>query len=417
MINQRKVRIGIIGSATDNVHKDLKDAAIKLGELIASNGYEAATGTSIGAAHIVILKAKELGAKTIGFSPDSDSNGHIQKSDNASLCCFDKVFFISGFTKRSIRFIFSCDAIIVLGGRMGTLSEYAIAFEENKPIGVLTSSGEIAGHLKKITAFCNKHRKEPVFFCSDAEKLFRRLVEYLKKNQWQNLAIDYKNYNSITDERLGYLLIIDMLKDKIKDATIMDYGCGHGKFIRRLKKYNPKRVFGLDISSDAIMLAKEIGSGKVIYQHIKSGDISLIANNSLDIVFVNFVLCCVANSHEIEMILSEIHKKLKLGGDMVILEPNPDSLGYKYVSMEREKPCRFVSGTKIKVKLSGMKNTFYDYWRSLDEYKDLLENAGFKIDAIKEPIVEDCPEEEFWKDEKIQPPLLIMHAKKVLPFC
>lgn len=408
-----KVRIGIIGSAADSVHKDLKDAAIKLGELIASKGYEAATGTSIGVPHIVILKAKELGAKTIGFSPDSNPDGHIQRYDNAALSGFDNVFFIKGFTKRSLKFICSCDAIIVLGGRMGTLSEYAIAFEENKPIGVLTGKGGIANHLRKITAHCNKHRNEPVFFYDDAEKLFRRLVEYLSKSQWQNLALDYKNYNPITDERLGYLPILDLLKDKIKNAIILDYGCGYGKFIRRLKKYNPKRIFGLDTSADAIMLAKEIGFGGVGYHHIKSGDISLIEDNSLDIVFVNFVLCCIESSCEIELILSEIYKKLKVGGEIIVLEPHPDSIGYKYVSMERQKPCRLVSGTKIKVELSGMKHTFYDYWRPLDEYKNLLENTGFKIDAIKEPIVGDCPEEQFWKDEEIQPPVLIIRAKKV----
>lgn len=412
MINRQKVRIGIIGAAADNIHKDIKNAAVRLGELIAAMEYEAATGTSIGAPHIVISKAKELGAKTIGFSPDSDSKVHTQRYDNAPFSCFDKVFFIPGFTKRSIRFIDSCDAIIVLGGRMGTLSEYTIAFEENKPIGVLTSSGGIASQLKKITALCTKHRKEPVFFYSDAEKLFRRLVEYLRKDHWQNLAKDYNHYNPITDERLGYLPILDMFKNKVEDAVILDYGCGPGKFSRRLNEYNPKRIFALDTSADAVRLAEDSGDGRVIYQHIKSGDISLIADNSLDIAFVNFVLCCIESAPEIEIILGEIYKKLKTGGEIIILEPHPDSPGYKYVSMEREKPHRLVSGTPIKVKLSGMKNTFYDYWRSLDDHKDMLENAGFEVNEIGEPVIRNDPSESYWKDERIQPPLLIVRAKK-----
>ena len=65
---------------------------------------------------------------------------------------------------------------------MGTLSEYTIAFEENKPIGVLTHTKGIAYHLEEITKKCEKQRDLPVLFDNEINKLVERLIKQIPQN-------------------------------------------------------------------------------------------------------------------------------------------------------------------------------------------------------------------------------------------
>lgn len=411
MNREKKLRIGIIGSATPKINPVMRQVAKKLGKLIAFSECEVATGASIGMPHLALLKAKENGAKTIGFSPEPNEKAHSKRHDIAPLNDFNQLIFIDGFTKRSIDFILSCDAIIVLGGRMGTLSEYSIAFEEGKPIAVLSNSGGIAQHLKKITSFCDKHREKPIFFYNDIELLFRKLVGYLKKDQWHNLVEDYKNSNSITDE-IGYLSVLNLTKDYLKGARILDYGCGNGKFSKRLEEFNTEKIFAVDTSSSAISAAKKSKSMKISYHLIQNAKLDFIEDNSLDFAFANFVLCCVENSKDLGLILKRIYKKLKADGKLIILEPHPNSLGYNYISIERERPPKLIRGIPVKVKLAGMKNYFYDYWRPLKDYKSMVKNAGFIVEKILSPTIDKSLGKKFWKDETVQSPHLILYAQK-----
>ena len=136
---------------------------------------------------------------------------------------------------------------------------------------------------------------------------------------------------------------------------------------------------------------------------------------SIDKAVATFVFCTMQQDAQIRNIAQQIYGKLNPNGYFIVLEPHPDSLGYDFVSMKRERPEEIKSGTPIKVQLTGMDTPFYDYWRSKDDYVRILNDVGFEIDMIKEPVVENCPHETFWRDERIQPPLLVVRAKKVLP--
>jgi uncharacterized protein (TIGR00725 family) len=412
MKSLRKMRIGIIGSATRELDPHTLESSKKLGKILGKIKAEVITGTAVGAPHEVLLESKKYGSKTVGFSPDVNTEYHEQRHDNAPLSDFDKVIFIKGITKRSLRLVNYCDALVVLGGRMGTLSEYTIAFEENKPIAVLVSSKGISQHLKKITELCDKHRKEPIFFYSTIERLVEELILYLKKdNQWKELAEDYKDLYSITDEILGYKKVFELVKIKIKDKIVLDYGCGSGKFSRRLEELNPTKILAIDPSKEAIKLAKKYSSKKIEYKILKDKNLEFIKNNSLDYVFINLVLCCIKGIEEIKNVFSNIYSKLKKKGKLVILDPHPDSPGYTYLSWKRERPTKLISGIPLKVKISNLKTPFYDYWRSKQDYLSSLREVGFVIDNIQEPIIENNKSKK-WKDETKQSPLMIIEAKK-----
>ena len=227
---------------------------------------------------------------------------------------------------------------------------------------------------------------------------------------WNELAMEYSGIHSLMDWRLGYSVVEEMLGE-IKGKRMLDYGCGSGQFTRRIRDLGAI-VNAVDCSQSAIDIAKQKNAGGIDYQVVVDDNLPSI--EMIDKAVATFVFCTMQEDTRIRHIASQIYSKLRPDGDLIILEPHPESLGYEYVSMERERPEVVKSGTPIRVKLAGMDTPFNDYWRSKDDYVRILNDTGFEIEAIEEPLVENCLDEVFWRDERIQPPLLIVHAKKVL---
>jgi hypothetical protein len=76
----------------------------------------------------------------------------------------------------------SSDAIIVICGRIGTLNEFTIAFEDKKPIGVLVKSGGTADMIKSIV---KKGRRGPgkIVYDSDPKTLVFKVVKLIEKER------------------------------------------------------------------------------------------------------------------------------------------------------------------------------------------------------------------------------------------
>ena len=56
----------------------------------------------------------------------------------------------SGYSGRNLQLTRTSDAVIVGCGRIGTLNEFTIAFEDNKPIGVLEGDWPTDELIKKF---------------------------------------------------------------------------------------------------------------------------------------------------------------------------------------------------------------------------------------------------------------------------
>jgi predicted Rossmann-fold nucleotide-binding protein len=91
---------------------------------------------------------------------------------------YDAIIYTgSGLMGREIENIRSCDVVIFAGGRSGTLGEFAIAYDEAKVIGVLTSTGGITDHLSTIIDMVNKDTGAVVCYHDDPERLLDQLEE------------------------------------------------------------------------------------------------------------------------------------------------------------------------------------------------------------------------------------------------
>ena len=75
----------------------------------------------------------------------------------------------------------TCDAVVIISGRIGTLNEFSNAFAEERPIGVLQGSGGIADLLPKIEEVVKGEMPTPVIYEREPKKLVEKLLLALRK--------------------------------------------------------------------------------------------------------------------------------------------------------------------------------------------------------------------------------------------
>ncbi len=81
---------------------------------------------------------------------------------------------------REITNIRSCDIIVFVGGRSGTLGELAIAYDEGRLLGVVTGTGGITEIVETIIRVSNKDTGACVLYDDDPKKLIDRLIQYYR---------------------------------------------------------------------------------------------------------------------------------------------------------------------------------------------------------------------------------------------
>ena len=91
------------------------------------------------------------------------------------------IFTGSGLMGREIITIRSCDMVVIVGGRSGTLGEFSIAYDEGKLIGVLRGTGGIADTLETIVDMIRKDTRAELIYDDDPEALISALITQQEK--------------------------------------------------------------------------------------------------------------------------------------------------------------------------------------------------------------------------------------------
>jgi hypothetical protein len=86
------------------------------------------------------------------------------------------------YSGRNLILTRASDAVILACGRLGTLNEFTIAFEDQKPIGVLTGTGGMADEIKEIVAKGNRGPGK-IVYDDNPQKLVAKLIELIKKEK------------------------------------------------------------------------------------------------------------------------------------------------------------------------------------------------------------------------------------------
>lgn len=156
--------------------------AYKLGRLIVENNGVLITGATTGIPYWAAKGAKEAGGISIGLSPATSELEHA-KVYKLPTDYFDLIIYTGfNYSGRNLLLTRAADAVVVLCGRVGTLNEFTIAFEDKKPIGVLEGPWPTDDLIKKIIA--EGHRGQgKIVYDSDPEVLLKKVLKLVDQER------------------------------------------------------------------------------------------------------------------------------------------------------------------------------------------------------------------------------------------
>lgn len=173
-INPMKIAVCGSGQILD---KKVAEKAKAIGKEIALLGHTLITGACHGYPNEAAKEAFADKGKVIGYSPAKNKKEHIEKYKFPAENFSEIIFTGKGIPDRNLDIIRKSDAVIFIGGKVGTLNEFTIAMHERKKIGVLLETGGISGMLRDIAEIINKNgEKENIVYEKDEKKLIRNIL-------------------------------------------------------------------------------------------------------------------------------------------------------------------------------------------------------------------------------------------------
>ena len=181
-----RYKICVSGAAeTGHCAIDAPEKAELMGRLIAEHGLILITGATGGIPYFAAKGAKEAGGIVIGFSPAASRSAHL-KTYHLPIDYHDLIIFTGfDYSGRNLILTRSSDAVITICGRMGTLNEFTIAYEDKKPLGVLQGTGGMADMVRGIVQASNRGMTR-IIFDDDPERLLHSLISMISKDQENN---------------------------------------------------------------------------------------------------------------------------------------------------------------------------------------------------------------------------------------
>ena len=179
-----RYQICVSGAASgDTVHAS-HQLAFELGKAISVRGKTLLTGATVGLPHYAAMGVVSVPAPrglSVGFSPASSFREHVA-TYRLPTKEFDYINFTGmEYVGRDVHLVRSSDAIITVGGRMGSLHELSTALESRKVCGVLIGSGGLADYTKTLLENIEAPGAKDVIYDSDPERLVDRVIEALDK--------------------------------------------------------------------------------------------------------------------------------------------------------------------------------------------------------------------------------------------
>ncbi len=178
-----KIKLGVSGAAeTGHCGLDALDKAKELGREVVRQGGILVTGATTGFPLWSAMGAKEERGISIGLSPASNPREHVE-GYRLPLDYMDLIIYTGfGFPGRDLLFTRSCEALLIGCGRIGTIHEFTIAFEEGKPIGVLEGSWTMDEQIRDMIEKGNRPA-DKVIFDSDPKRLIERVIKMVEADR------------------------------------------------------------------------------------------------------------------------------------------------------------------------------------------------------------------------------------------
>lgn len=173
-------QICVSGAAKGKSVEEGRELANAAGVAIANAGHALLTGATIGLPNYAAEGYKKAGGKmSLGISPAASKIEHVRKY-RLPIEAYDSILYTGlHYVGRDSLLIGSSDAVISIGGRLGTLHEFTIAMELETPIGFLQGAGGISSEIMYILRAAGENHSENVVFSEDPADLLEQLTSLL----------------------------------------------------------------------------------------------------------------------------------------------------------------------------------------------------------------------------------------------
>ncbi len=183
-------QICVSGAAKGQSVEEGKDLARAIGKAIAAAGHGLMTGATVGLPNYAAEAFKASGgAMSLGISPAASRIEHVLKY-RLPTEAYDSILY-SGlhYVGRDTLLINSSDAVVSIGGRLGTLHEFTIAMETDTPIAFMQGAGGISSEIMDILHAAGEQHSKNVIFGDNADDLVAKLTRLLdeRNKRYKNL--------------------------------------------------------------------------------------------------------------------------------------------------------------------------------------------------------------------------------------
>lgn len=179
-----RYQICVSGATNRDGTKETNKAAYEVGRSIAKRGATLTTGATIGLPHYAAMGANSvedrIGA-VVGFSPAGSLREHVA-TYRLPVDEFDYINFTGmQYIGRGIDLIRSSDALVLVGGRMGSLHELSTALESRKVCGILLESGGVADYVRTLVEHIETPAAKDIMYHTDPDSLVVAVIERLNE--------------------------------------------------------------------------------------------------------------------------------------------------------------------------------------------------------------------------------------------
>lgn len=199
-----RYQICVSGAASGETVKGAHKLAFQLGKAISEQGKTLLTGATVGLPHYAaqgVISVQGERGLSIGFSPASSFREHVA-TYRLPTKEFDYINFTGmEYVGRDVHLVRSADAVITVGGRMGSLHELSTALESRKVCAVLLGSGGLADFVPKLLEHIEAPGAADVIYDTDPDRIVKKVIKALDK-KYAGFAADPDD-SHVSSKRAG----------------------------------------------------------------------------------------------------------------------------------------------------------------------------------------------------------------------
>jgi uncharacterized protein (TIGR00725 family) len=177
-----KLTIGVMGASAVPL-PEVEQRSFDTGESIAKNGAVLITGTTPGLPLAAARGAKSAGGEVLGFSPAIDWMEHQRMGYATDF--HDLIIFTGLSSKgRNLLNIRASHGLIFVGGSMGALNEFTIAYDEHKVIGILEGTGGFCDHMQEwMTHLAKPDNRAVILYGQEPRTLVKDVLHAISERK------------------------------------------------------------------------------------------------------------------------------------------------------------------------------------------------------------------------------------------